>query len=71
MMRFGGITKEAVIAGGDFLNYDITWDDAERVFAELSHDGSVSSDVSGLFLLHESLIQGLNTLVAEDEQVPS
>lgn len=70
MMRFGGITKEAVIAGGDFLNYGITWDDAERVFAELSNDRSVSSDVSELFLLHESLIQGLSTLVAGDEQAP-
>jgi hypothetical protein len=36
LMRLGGRSKEAIIAGGDFLNYDITWDDAERVFTELS-----------------------------------
>lgn len=65
IMRVGGMSKEAVIAGGDFLNYSITWDDAERVFAELSSEESVSSGVAELFLLHERLIQGLSDLVTE------
>lgn len=63
IMRFGGISKEGVIARGDFLNYDITWDDAERVFTELFNEGSVSCDVSELFALHESLNQTLSSLM--------
>ena len=63
IMRFGGMSKEAIIAGGDFLNYGITWDEAERVFAELSSEESVSSGVGELFLMHKRLIQGLSNLV--------
>jgi hypothetical protein len=54
-MRFGGMSKEAIIAGGDFLNYSITWDEAERVFVQLSGEASVSSKVSELFALHGSM----------------
>jgi hypothetical protein len=57
VMRFAGLSKEIIIAGGDFLNYSITWDDAERVFVSLSGDGPVSSEVLGLFSLHERLAQ--------------
>jgi len=63
IMRFSGMSKEAIIAEGDFLNYSITWDEAERVFAELSCEESVSSGVAELFLLHERLIQDLSNLV--------
>jgi len=65
IMRFGGMSKDAVIAGGDFLNYDITWDDAERVFVELSSNKPVSSEVADLFILHEKLIQDLSRLATE------
>jgi hypothetical protein len=43
LMRFGGMSKEQIIAKGDFLNYEITWDDAERVFGRLSQDTNVSA----------------------------
>ena len=65
IMRFGGMSKEAIIARGDFLNYGITWDEAERVFAELSSEESVSSSVAELFFLHKRLIQGLSNLMTE------
>jgi pimeloyl-ACP methyl ester carboxylesterase len=35
ILRAAGQSKEAIIAQGNFLNYDITWDDAERVFNEI------------------------------------
>jgi hypothetical protein len=63
IMRFGGRSKEAVIAGGNFLNYDITWDDAERVFTELSNEESVYFEVSELFAMHEGLNQALSSLM--------
>jgi pimeloyl-ACP methyl ester carboxylesterase len=49
IMRFSGHTKESIIAGGDFLNYGITWDDAERVFDELSKEPSFHRAASELF----------------------
>ena len=51
-MRFDGLSKEAIVAGGDFLNYSITWDEAERVFTLLSGEPTVSSEVAELFALH-------------------
>ncbi|WP_322705937.1 hypothetical protein [Nostoc sp. DedQUE04] len=66
MIRFGGNSKEDVIAGGNFLNYSITWDDAERVFISLSSGEAVASMVSDLFLLHKDLVQRLYTLSARD-----
>jgi hypothetical protein len=54
-MRFGGQSKDTIIAGGNFLNYSITWDDAERVFIHLSSDETVSSAVTELLASHQSL----------------
>jgi hypothetical protein len=65
LMRFSGASKEAVVARGDFLNYDITWDDAERVFGALSQDGPLSSRISDLFGLHKRLGDALAALVSK------
>lgn len=62
MMRFGGASKEAIIGWGDFLNYDITWDDAERVFLHLSGEAAISTAVAELFFLHRSLSEGVEAL---------
>jgi pimeloyl-ACP methyl ester carboxylesterase len=64
IMRFGGRSKADIIAGGDFLNYDITWDDAERVFGELSRDGSVTNQFAELFASHQRLINAVNAIAA-------
>lgn len=58
-MRFGGLSRETIIAGGSFLNYSITWEDAERVFNLLSGDATVSSAVSQLLASHEGLSRDL------------
>jgi hypothetical protein len=42
IMRFRGLSKEEIIERGNFLNYDITLDDAERVFTKLSDEPSVT-----------------------------
>lgn len=63
VMRFSGASKEAVIAGGNFLNYDITWGDAERVFLDLSRDLALSLRMSELFASHSRLGDSLAALV--------
>ena len=63
MARFAGESKEAIIAWGDFLNYGITWDEAEGVFTQLSSEAVVSSAASGLFLLHQHLSEDVAALI--------
>lgn len=48
ILRFTGNTKDTIIAGGDFLNYGITWDDAERVFTELASDQAAAQGTATL-----------------------
>jgi hypothetical protein len=66
MLRFAGASQETITGWGDFLNYGITWDDAERVFLQLSNEAAVRSAVSELFALHRSLSQGVATLKTDE-----
>lgn len=62
VMRFGGNSKEQIVSGGNFLNYDITWDDCERVFRELSADQSLTNTLSETFASHKALVHGINQI---------
>jgi len=55
IMRFDGATKEKIISWGNFLNYGITWDDAEQVFKRLSDDQAITSKIAELFRVHAQL----------------
>ncbi len=54
-MRFDGLSKETIVAGGDFLNYSITWDETERVFIQLSSDRTVTAAVTDLLSSYQNL----------------
>ena len=45
IMRAGGNDQKSIEANGNFLNYGITWDDAERVYGELTRDPKIAEDV--------------------------
>ena len=62
IMRFRGASKEMITGRGDFLNYGITWDDAERVFLQLSSEVATASAVAQLFSLHDRLSQDVAAL---------
>ena len=64
VMRFGGTSQAQIVAGHNFLNYDITWDDCERVFSELSKDKSIPNSFSETFTLHHSLAQGVSKIAS-------
>jgi len=57
ILRFTGHSKEELRAGNDFLNFSITWDDAERVFAELSNDPAVTQKNTELKLSMNKVIE--------------
>jgi hypothetical protein len=64
ILRAAGQSKEQIIAGGGFLNYSITWDDAERVFTELSGDPTVAQETAEVFSLLNKMSQEAATITA-------
>jgi hypothetical protein len=65
VMRFGGISQQQIIEGGNFLNYSISWEDAERVFQLLRADPEVAVQVSGLLLAHQGFCETLNGIIPQ------
>ena len=66
LCRFGGASKEAIISWGSFLNYSITWDDAERVFVELSQKEPFNLKVPALFCTEETLCKRIAALTVSE-----
>jgi len=64
VMRFGGNSQAQIVKSGNTLNDDITWDDCERVFDELSRDQAVSKYFSDSFTMHNLLVEGVNKLAS-------
>lgn len=62
IMRFAGLSREQVVSRGDFLNYDITWDDAERVFQELCSDAVTFTTMTALLATYANFVQSLTVL---------
>ena len=48
--------QQTIISEGNFLDYDITWNDAERVYAQLSSDVTISAQVMSLSNLRIELV---------------
>ena len=65
-MRFAGASQEEIIGWGDFLNYSITWEEAEGVFKRLSDDSSLSSEMSNLFQIHQRLCETMEGFVPQE-----
>jgi hypothetical protein len=65
LLRFGGASKDAIESWGDFLNYSITWNDAERVFNQLSVEATLSSEISTLLQFHENQSQEIKGILLE------
>ena len=64
IMRFDGKSKDSIIAAGDFLNYEITWDDTERVFTQLFNDPQIRHEISGVLALHKGLIEEVSRIAS-------
>jgi hypothetical protein len=64
-LKAAGMSKEQIIDGGDFLNYGITWDEAERVFTELSGEPTVAQETSEVFSLLNKMSQEAAKITAD------
>lgn len=69
-LRFSGQTANQVSAGNNFLNFSITWEDAERVVTELARDPQTARRFASVFEQHQAFtkdIEKLKTLVPFDQ----
>lgn len=66
IMRFDGASQEDIIGWGDFLNYGITWEDAERVFKLLSDEPEFASAMSGVLQVHQRLCEAVSGVIARN-----
>jgi len=65
LMRFAGMSREEIVSWGEFLNYGITWDDAERVFTELANNLELASSMSNLLEVYDHLSKDVTSLSAK------
>jgi hypothetical protein len=62
LMRFAGANAELIQSWGDFLNYGITWEDAEKVFARLSADEEIASSIAKVLEQHAMLAKQIQNI---------
>lgn len=55
ILRFSGQSKGKITSGENFLNYDITWDDAERVYTEIAANSETVQKFSEIFSTYNEL----------------
>jgi hypothetical protein len=63
IMRTHGLSKEQIISGGNFLNYGISWDDAERIFNELLKSPDVAQKVDIMRTLQNGIWEEANRVM--------
>jgi hypothetical protein len=61
-MRLNGVSRADIEADGDFLNYGITWDDAERVSTLLAGENAIMAEVRTLGTAHDALLAKVEEL---------
>lgn len=63
LLRSGGLTQQQIIDGGDFLNYSITWDEAERVFNELTKNPAIGPAMAEKFSSQQSILATATSII--------
>jgi len=63
--RYGGNSQSQIMAGGNYLNYDITWDDCERTYQEFLQDESLSKAISQMVNQYKAMIVNIARLAVE------
>lgn len=63
LLRSGGLTQQQIIDGGSFLNYNITWDEAERVFIELTKNTAIGPAMAEKLSLQQSTLAAATSII--------
>ena len=56
ILRSSGKSKEQVIADGNFLNCDITWEDSERVYGQLLQNATIRKRFVDTFAQYKGFV---------------
>jgi hypothetical protein len=56
LLRSAGHTQQQIMDGGNFLNYGITWENAEHAFTELSKNQTISDALAENFAFQNRLL---------------
>lgn len=65
MLRAAGLSQRQIIEGGNFLNYGITWEDAEDIFNKLMNDDEICKKVTDNVSMHTSMRDSAQKIVKE------
>jgi hypothetical protein len=63
LFRSSGHTQQQIIDAGDFLNFSITWEDAERVYNELLKNPTISKAMAEGFSSQASLLAAAKSIL--------
>jgi len=63
LLRSAGHTQQQIIDGGNFLNYDITWDETERVYTELSKNLAIGKAMEKSFSGQKSVLEAATNIL--------
>src|SRR5262249_3067635 len=62
LLRFIGHSDEQSSAGNSFLNYDVTWAEAERVYGDLAKDPALARGFANVFAQQNAFRQDVEAL---------
>ncbi len=63
LLRSDGLTQQQIIDGGSFLNWSITWDEAERVFNELTKNPAIGQAMAEKLSLQGSMLAMATSII--------
>jgi len=64
LLRFAGATQEQIVSWGEFLNYGITWDSAESLFAKFNEDAEMPTRITQLLEVHDRMVHASQQLAS-------
>jgi hypothetical protein len=70
VMRYAGMSIEDIQNQGEFLNYGITWESAEKVFYALQEGGSMEQLINPILEKHKEFAVSFSELVVDEMSEP-
>ena len=64
LFRFAGLNREQIEAGGAFINFGVTWEDAERVYGALSSDPDISAAMKNALATQNSVVAAATRILS-------
>jgi len=63
LLRAAGLSQKQIIEGGNFLNYSITWDGAEKIYSEHISKATIADAVKENLSRRDSVMRAANGII--------